>query len=84
MGPKVTYFIFSRYGNIYVTYAPDPRLRVTSANPTQMLRAPAERGARNKRCYFWTPLYISQPKYFLCHVSFFADVYTVASETADT
>jgi hypothetical protein len=30
-------------------------MRVTSANPTQMLRAPAARGARNKGCYFWTP-----------------------------
>jgi hypothetical protein len=27
-------------------------MRVTSANPTQMLRAPAARGARNKGCYF--------------------------------
>jgi hypothetical protein len=24
----------------------------------QMLRAPAVRGARNKRCYFWTCLYL--------------------------
>jgi hypothetical protein len=31
-------------------------MRVTSANPTQLLvRAPAARGARNKGCYFWTP-----------------------------
>jgi hypothetical protein len=30
-----------------------------SANPTQMLRGPvAARGARNKGCCFWTPLYI--------------------------
>jgi hypothetical protein len=33
-----------------------PNARVTSANPTQMLRAPAERGARYKGCYFWTTL----------------------------
>jgi hypothetical protein len=31
------------------------RIRLTSANPTQMLRAPAARGACNKGCYFWTP-----------------------------
>jgi hypothetical protein len=35
----------------------DSRLmRVTSTNPTQMLRAPAARGVRNKACYFWTPV----------------------------
>jgi hypothetical protein len=28
--------------------------RVTSANPTKMLRALAVRGAHNKGCYFWT------------------------------
>jgi hypothetical protein len=33
---------------------------VTSANPTQVLRAPAARGARNKGCYFWTHLYPTQ------------------------
>jgi hypothetical protein len=30
----------------------------------QMLRAPAARGARNKGCYFWTPLY----PHFICTV----------------
>jgi hypothetical protein len=50
-----SYANFAR--NICVTYAPDSlRMRVTSANPTQMLRAPAARGARNT-CYFWTPVY---------------------------
>jgi hypothetical protein len=33
-----------------------PDARVTSANPTQMLSAPAAWGARNKGCHFWTPL----------------------------
>jgi hypothetical protein len=32
--------------------------RVISANPKQMLRAPAARGARNKGCYFTTTLYM--------------------------
>jgi hypothetical protein len=35
-----------------------PDARVASANPTQMLRAPAAWGARNKGCYFWTALYV--------------------------
>jgi hypothetical protein len=35
-------------------YAPDSRrMRVTSTNPTQILRTPA---ARNKGCYFWTKI----------------------------
>jgi hypothetical protein len=33
-----------------------PDAHVTSANPTQTLRAPAARGAPNKGCYFWTTL----------------------------
>jgi hypothetical protein len=33
-----------------------PDTHVTFANPTQMLRAPASQGARNKGCYIWTPL----------------------------
>jgi hypothetical protein len=45
--------------NICVTYAPDTPVRITSANPTQMLRAPAARGARNKGCYFLTPLFVA-------------------------
>jgi hypothetical protein len=32
------------------------QIHAGSANRTQMLRAPAARGARNKGCYFWTPL----------------------------
>jgi hypothetical protein len=32
-------------------------MRVTSANPTQMLRAPAARGAHKKGYHFWIPLY---------------------------
>jgi hypothetical protein len=50
---------------ICVTHAPDSRrMRVTSANPTQMLRAPA---ARNKGCYFWTPLYVIHAGYIFVH-----------------
>jgi hypothetical protein len=35
---------------IHAGFTPDARF--TSANLTQMLRAPAARGARNKGCYF--------------------------------
>jgi hypothetical protein len=35
-----------------------PDARVTSANLTQMLRAPAARGTRNKGCCCWSPLYL--------------------------
>jgi hypothetical protein len=42
---------------VWARFTPDAR--VTSANPTQMLRAPVARGARSKGCYFWTPLYFS-------------------------
>jgi hypothetical protein len=47
------------------------RMRVTSTNPTQLLRAPAARGTRNKGCYFWTPQYVVLPTTnggrFLCN-----------------
>jgi hypothetical protein len=50
-----------------VTYAWHMRqIRVTSANPTQMLRAPAAWGARGKGCYFWTSLYVNR-KYYHIH-----------------
>jgi hypothetical protein len=57
----MTHIVYANFArNICMTYAPDARRRrVTSANPTQMLRAPARRrGACNKGCYFLTPLYI--------------------------
>jgi hypothetical protein len=61
---RTAYANFTR--TICVTYAPDSRrMRVTSANPTQMLRAPAARGPRNKWCYFWTPLYLVEVSYLL-------------------
>jgi hypothetical protein len=45
--------------HICVTYAPDSRqMHVTSANPTQMLRAPAVRGPGNNGCYTFGPLYM--------------------------
>jgi hypothetical protein len=54
-GWRISYANFAR--NICVTYM-YRRIhagcaRHISANPTQMLRAPAARGARNKRWYFW-------------------------------
>jgi hypothetical protein len=42
----------SFFRNICVTYAPDSRLRVTSANPTQMLRAPAAQVAHTRDVTF--------------------------------
>jgi hypothetical protein len=49
---RTLYANFAR--NIRVTCASNSRrMHVTSVNPMQMSRA---RGARNKGCYFWTPL----------------------------
>jgi hypothetical protein len=44
----MTHIVRKFCANIRVTYAPDSRrMRVTFANPTQMLGEPAARGVRN-------------------------------------
>jgi hypothetical protein len=51
------YMYMSHLHDIHVCARFTPAL-VTSANLTQMLRAPAAWGARNNRCYLWAPLYV--------------------------